>query len=102
MQDVAEKYANGLGISVKLLQGGNLGSKISNPPAEETDLIVSTVNVISTLSRLQVYKQNRVRHVVLDEADTLLDDSFSRDVINLLHPFPVQDIHDKYNALPYG
>ena len=72
-----------------MLQGGNLGSKIKNPPTEVTDVIISTINIISTLSRMQVYTTKKIQHIVLDEADTLLDDSFSKDVANFLDPFPV-------------
>lgn len=78
-----------MGVNVKLLQHGNLGSKIANPSSEHIDLLISTVHVLSTLKSAGLYGMSKVHHVVLDEADTLLDDSFALDVVNFLHGFQV-------------
>jgi len=101
-QSVAEKFAEDLDIGVKLLQGGNLGSKIKNPSAQVSDLIVTTVNVMSTLFKLQVYSTKKVGHIVLDEADSLLDDSFSETVLNFLHPFSVITLTSSLNDIIFN
>lgn len=81
-----------MGVNVKLLQHGNLGSKIATPASDVIDLLISTIHVVSTLKSAGVYGINKVHHVVLDEADTLLDDSFSPDVINFLRSFNVSHL----------
>ena len=89
-QKVAKQYGDELGIDIKLLQGGQLGSKIANPPKKKNvDIIISTVHVIKEMSRAKMYSLTEVKTVVLDEADTLLDDSFSMYVDDLLNKFAV-------------
>lgn len=43
----------------------------------------------SKLITTNVYRMHQVRHVVLDEADTLMDDSFSGKLQYILKRFPV-------------
>lgn len=92
------KLGSELGINIKLLQGGNIGSKIANSSdGEKVDIMISTVNVITQLSEARVYELDRVQQIVLDEADTLLDDSFSPAVLYLLRKFPVSKVYTIFN-----
>jgi superfamily II DNA/RNA helicase len=86
--EVTKMYGEELELDIKLLQGGHLGSKIANPPRNKNvDIMVSTVHVIKELARAGTYDLGFVRAVVLDEADTLLDDSFSIYISELLQKF---------------
>ena len=60
---------------------------MTNPSTKELDILVSTISIVSTLSALELYDMSRVAHIVLDEADTLLDDSFNDDVLRFLRRF---------------
>lgn len=60
---------------------------MTNPSTKEVDVLVSTVSIVSTLSALELYDLTRVAHIVLDEADTLLDDSFNPEVLRFLGRF---------------
>lgn len=60
-----------------------------NPTIEEVDILVGTVGVVSKLVTTGIYRMKQVRHVVLDECDTLLDDSFTEKLTYLLQKFPV-------------
>lgn len=86
---MAETFGNSLGITTKVLQGGNLGSKIKSPPSRPIDLVVSTINAIRVLTKVQVYSMRKLKMVILDEADTLTDDSFCDDLVDFLRYFPV-------------
>lgn len=78
-------------VRVKLLQGGSLQSKIKNPPNTEVDLLVATTNAIKVLTSTGTYGLGKVHHVVLDEADTLLDDSFFPELVGpFLNRIPVK------------
>lgn len=80
-----------LEIDVKLLQGGNLRSKVRNPPQNKiVDILITTANALKVLSSAGVYHLGRITHVVLDEADTLLDDSFFPELVGpFLNRLPV-------------
>lgn len=81
-QKVALQLAANLNITVKLVQGGNLGSKLKNPPSVTTvDILIATTNALKVLTSAGVYSTSKVAHVILDEADTLLDDSFFPELV---------------------
>jgi superfamily II DNA/RNA helicase len=48
-----------------------------NPEYREVDLLFASFGAISKLTTTGLYDTSRVQHIILDEADTLLDDSFS-------------------------
>jgi superfamily II DNA/RNA helicase len=60
---------------------------MNNPSTKEVDILVTTIHIVSTLSTMDVYDMTKVKHIVFDEADTLLDDSFSEEVIRFLSRF---------------
>lgn len=52
--------------------------------------------ILLLLSFAGVWKTDYMRHVVMDEADTLLDDSFSEKVLHFISKIPVSTMHMIY------
>ncbi|KAJ8912255.1 hypothetical protein NQ315_008846 [Exocentrus adspersus] len=73
---VAEALATSVGLTVKVVTGGRTKKIMMNPEFEKIDLLVATPGALGKLSTVGVYRLNEVLHTVLDEADTLIDDSF--------------------------
>ncbi|XP_030384165.1 probable ATP-dependent RNA helicase DDX28 [Scaptodrosophila lebanonensis] len=96
--NVAEKLCKDTDIKVKALLGGNTKQLMLTPEFEDIDILVATLGAVSKLVTTGIYRMEQVRHVVLDEADTLLDDSFTDKLCYFLRRFPfhknhVQDAH---------
>lgn len=87
--EVAQNIAQSLNLSVTTLIGGKTKQKMLNPPIEYTDLLITTMGAFSKLVTTGIYKIQNVHHIVLDEADTLLDDSFNDKLTHLLQKFGV-------------
>lgn len=94
--EVAEKLCEPHDLKVKTVLGGNTKHKIMNPSFEDVDILVGTLGVINKLTANQIYRMGSVRQVVLDEADTLLDDSFSDRLSYFLQRFPVSSDQKLY------
>lgn len=77
---VAIEFARPLSIGVACMIGG-----ASKPELSHTgyDLIITTAGLLDKHLN-NVYSTENLHHLVLDEADTLLDDSFSEDIVNLV------------------
>lgn len=86
---VAEQLCSGLGVSVETIIGGATKGKMLNPIMKPVDILVASVGVASKLITTKIYRTHEVRHVVLDEADTMLDASFLPMLGYLLQKFPV-------------
>lgn len=86
---VAEKLCQHSDFQIKTILGGNTKRLMVNPEFADVDVLVSTVGALSKLVTTGIYRMEEVRHVVLDEADTLLDDSFSDKLGYFLRRFPV-------------
>lgn len=76
IKDMAEPLAAPFGLKVEGLVGGRTKSIMMNPQFCEVDILVATPGVIGKLSTVGVYKLDNVQFTILDEADTLIDDSF--------------------------
>lgn len=87
--EVCEDVCRNVNIKTKVLIGGHTKSLMKNPPIAEIDVLVATLGALSKLVTTNIYRMNEVRHVVLDEADTLLDDSFKGKLQYILKRFPV-------------
>lgn len=87
--EVAQRLTENLNINVSTLVGGKTKQKMLNPPVEYCDLLVTTLGAYSKLITTGIFKIHNVHHVVLDEADTLLDDSFIDKLSNLLKKFKI-------------
>lgn len=73
------------------LVGGRTKQKMLNPPIEYCDVLFTTLGAYSKLVTTGIFKISNVHHVVLDEADTLLDDSFIDKLAHLVKKFPVSN-----------
>lgn len=82
--EMAEILSEPLGLKVKVLTGGRTKRIMMNPEFDKIDVLVSTPGAIGKLSTVGIYKLQNVQHTVLDEADTLTDDSFDERITSLL------------------
>lgn len=87
--EVAQNIAQGLNLNITTLIGGKTRKKMLNPPIEYSDVLVTTLGAFSKLVTTGIYKIHNVHHIVLDEADTLLDDSFVEKLSHLLKKFGI-------------
>lgn len=85
---VAEELTEGLGFNIKSVIGGNTKHKMMNPTFEDIDILVGSIGAVSKLTTTGIYRMTEVKHVVLDEADTLLDDGFNEKLVYFLRRFP--------------
>ena len=77
--NIARKMSFGMGIGVTtMLSGGS-------PSITQTghDIIVTTAGLAADLAG-NAYPLDRVQHLVLDEADTLFDDSFNEGILEVV------------------
>ncbi|KAM7353841.1 putative ATP-dependent RNA helicase Dbp21E2 [Cochliomyia hominivorax] len=84
---VIQKLSSNLNVQVKTILGGNTKQLMLNPEFGDVDIVVASVGAMSKLVTTGIYRMNHVRHMVLDEADTLLDDSFSDKLVHFLKRF---------------
>lgn len=91
---VASQVGEGLGIKVKLLTGGGTKKKMLTPPMSQQDLLVASFGAMSKLTTVGVYDMSFLTHITLDEADTLLDDSFNEEVTRFITKQPIQGSGD--------
>lgn len=87
---VAEKLCSQLDLNVKTVIGGNSKKLMMDPEFESIDILVGSIGVISKLVTTGIYRMQLVRHVVIDEADTLFDDTFSDKLVHFMKRFPVR------------
>lgn len=71
------------------LIGGSTKKKMIKSSYDMMDILVATPTVVSKLTSVKLLDMHNVRHAVLDEADTLLDDSFNGYIQNFLGKLPV-------------
>lgn len=89
ISEVCEELCHGTELRTKLLIGGRTKAYMMSPEIEEVDILVASLGALSKLVTTDIYRMHKARHVVLDEADTLLDDSFSSKLAYVLKRFPV-------------
>ncbi|XP_016992234.1 probable ATP-dependent RNA helicase DDX28 [Drosophila rhopaloa] len=85
---VATKLTQGTNLNVQSLLGGNTKHLMMSPQFEEVDILVATLGALSKLVTTGIFRMEHVRHLVLDEADTLLDDTFTDKLTYFLRRFP--------------
>ncbi|XP_055639336.1 probable ATP-dependent RNA helicase DDX28 [Toxorhynchites rutilus septentrionalis] len=90
---VVEGFTQGLGITSRVLLGGKTKQQMLNPHFEDVDILIASFGAVSKLVSSGIYRMNAVRWVVLDEADTLLDDSFNAKLLHLMKRFPFHKNH---------
>lgn len=87
---VASQIGRSLGIKVKLITGGGTKQRMLSPPMSRVELLVASFGALSKLTTVGVYNMNHLTHITLDEADTLLDDSFNEQVTRFMTKHPIQ------------
>lgn len=96
---VAQKLCKDTQLNVTALLGGNTKQLMLNPHFAKVDILVATLGAVSKLVTTGIYHMDQVRHVVLDEADTLLDDSFTEKLTYFLRRFPVSlELSKRYSC----
>lgn len=90
--EVVKKLCWEMDIRVKTILGGNTKQMMINPEFDDVDIVVASMGALSKLITTGIYRMDHVRHVILDEADTLLDDTFSDKLVHMMKRFPV-NIH---------
>lgn len=90
IHSVASSLGENFGINVGIVLGGRTKQKMLHPRMSQHHLLIATIGALSKLTTVGVYDTSLVRHVTLDEADTLLDDSFNDQVSRYISKFPVQ------------
>ncbi|KAI1295504.1 putative ATP-dependent RNA helicase DDX28 [Halotydeus destructor] len=73
-----------------------IGGESKHLPHTGYDVVVTTIGLVAGHQKRGIYKLDQVNQIVLDEADTLLDDSFSFNVTDLLHHTRLKD--DKFSG----
>lgn len=89
---VASNLCQNLDIHTDVIVGGGTKRKMLNPNFKKVDLLVATLGALSKLTTTGIYRMSCVKNVVLDEADTLLDESFSEKLAYFLRKIPVSFI----------
>lgn len=84
------RLTNDLDVNVKLLVGGRVKRVMRNPPVGEVDILIATLGALCKLVTTKIYKVDQVQHVVLDEADSLLDITFQEKLKSLLKKIEVR------------
>ncbi|KAL7298467.1 hypothetical protein TKK_0008254 [Trichogramma kaykai] len=92
---VAKQLCKGLDIKIGTLVGGHVKQRISNPHVGEVDLLIATSGVLGKFVATRIYKLDNVRHVVVDEADTLLDSTFIDETCRILKKINFQSGDEK-------
>lgn len=60
-----------------------------SPEFAPVDILVGSIGAVSKLVTTGIYRMQCVRHVVIDEADTMFDDTFSDKLVHFMKRFPV-------------
>ena len=84
VRSVAMSIADPLGIKVGMVTGGNIERKLADERRYNVDILVGSFGGLEKLIRGGLYSARALRHVVYDEADTLLDDTFNQESVPLL------------------
>ncbi|KAK3092783.1 hypothetical protein FSP39_007172 [Pinctada imbricata] len=77
IQSVAKCFEEELGLSVHCIVKG---MRVMNLKNTEMDILITSPGILKKLSNYKLINSSNLQHLVLDEADSLLDDSFSSDI----------------------
>lgn len=84
--NVAQQLATNTNVGVATMVGG-IPKHIKH---SGMDLIITTIGMVDSHVNKDLYRLNYLKHIVLDEADTLLDDTFSGEVVDILGKLNLQ------------
>ncbi|XP_066248009.1 probable ATP-dependent RNA helicase DDX28 [Euwallacea similis] len=74
--EIAATLCDSVGLIARTLVGGRTKKMMLSPSFAEVDILVATPGALGKLSTVGIYKLGEVQTLVLDEADSLTDDSF--------------------------
>jgi ATP-dependent RNA helicase DeaD len=86
----ARRLADGRGLRIVSLCGGHPLRKQINELMRGCQIVIGTPGRVIHHIRAGVLKLGKIRHVVLDEADRMLDIGFRPDIERILHSVPTQ------------
>ncbi|KAF5308308.1 hypothetical protein FQR65_LT06301 [Abscondita terminalis] len=81
---VAQVLTEKVGLKSKVITGGRTKKIMLNPDFSDIDILIGTPGAIGKLTAVGVYRLNNVEMAVLDEADTLVDDSFEERLTRII------------------
>lgn len=84
IKEVCSKLLKDTGLYTSLLLGTRFRKRLLNPQVRRMDVLVASLGVLNKSISAKQISLSRLKHVVLDESDTLLDDSFQEDTRHLL------------------
>ena len=84
---VASSLCDAVNLSVKSLCGGQ-SDGVKRKQA--VDIVIATPGILRQFAEYKLYNLSRVQHLVLDEGDTLLDDSFNQLILSLFHKMNIR------------
>ena len=84
IKEVAESICNELDIKVKLVTGSSVDKKIEFSKRERVDLLVGSAGGMSKMFAGKLYFADHIETIILDEIDTLVDDTFKGVTMHLL------------------
>lgn len=87
---VCQSLIGDLPIKSQCLTGGRLKRDMLNADFQEVDILFASFGAISKMVTNRIFQLNQLKHLVLDEADTLLDDSFNEKLVHFLRKLPPQ------------
>ncbi|XP_024218322.1 probable ATP-dependent RNA helicase DDX28 [Halyomorpha halys] len=87
---VANELSHHLPFSSHVVIGGRTKQKMLHPEFKNVDLLVATLGALSKLTSTGIYNVAEVKHLILDESDTLLDDSFNELLLRYLKRFKIR------------
>lgn len=73
-----------------------------DPPVGPVDLLVGSFGVMSKLTTTNIYKLDMVKHIVLDEADALFDETFEDKLQVFLKRIPVRVYLNSFFSFVYN
>ncbi|XP_071486450.1 probable ATP-dependent RNA helicase DDX28 [Diadema antillarum] len=80
----AQVLGKSAGLTVQFLDAGKSLKIMRNRLSSPTDIVISTPGPILSALRQEILGLRHVSHVVVDEADTMLDDSFVEQTLRIL------------------
>ncbi len=86
--DVADRIARAAGLRVVLVHGGVPVSREARELKHGSDVVIATPGRLADHARRGGYRSERVAHLVLDEADRMLDMGFRDAVLALVTKMP--------------
>ncbi len=84
---VTQTMAQALNINVHYVCGSDMKRKMDQTRPEDVDVVIGSFGGVAKLFRYGTYSYSFVRFLVLDEADSLLDDTFNSYTIPFMGNF---------------